>query len=126
MRVYYFGCIEHAGHYMWLPGPSSEYRGDFLRTNPWGYEIDGGLCPAGKEVEGQALLHHKDGWTALSFWDRSVDHRGKCNSSFLAEGKHSFDEMLAIAREHFPSVIARFKFPIVDAAAEPARQKEGQ
>jgi hypothetical protein len=116
-KVYYFGCIERAGHYMWLPGPRPEYSkdGDFVRTNPWGFAIDGSLCPKGPEIQGQALIHHKDGWTALSFWDRSVDGRGKCNSSLLALGALTFAEMVSLFKEHFPSVFGRFTFPIVEA-----------
>jgi hypothetical protein len=112
MKVYYFG--------MHRPEPDrtlGECRATsyFTERNPWGYAIDGGLCPKGPEIEGRALIHHKDGWTAMSFWDRSVDHRGKCNSSFLAEGTFTFEEMLAIAREKFPRVVGRFKFEIVPA-----------
>lgn len=117
-KVYYFGCIDRPGHYMHSPGPYSlekaraDYR--FMDTNPWGNKIDCGLCPPGDETEGRALVHHKDGWTALSFWDRSIDRRGKCNSNFLAEGTFTFAEMVELARRHFPKVMARFQFPIAE------------
>jgi len=68
-----------------------------------------------EQIEGAALLHYKDGWTALSFWDRSIDKRSGCNSNFFAQGTHTFEEMLEIARAHFPAVMARFTFKIVPA-----------
>jgi hypothetical protein len=119
-EVYYFGCVDVAGHYMHAakaPRSLEERRAehDVLYSNPWGTEVDSGLCPSGPEIEGRALLHHKDGWTALSFWDRSVDSRGKCNSNFLAKGTFDFEKMLELARENFPHVMKRFKFEIVQA-----------
>jgi len=115
VKVFYFGCNRYAGHYMHRVGMIIDW--EFMQRNPWGTSIDGGLCPLNDpaEVEGRALVHHKDGWTALSFWDRSIDKRSACNSAFLAEGKFTFDEMLTIAREHFPMVMQRFNFSIVPA-----------
>lgn len=118
-RFYYFGCIDQPGHYMHSsPAPRDiEERREvshFVHSNPWGYDIDGGLCPKGPEVEGRAIVRHKDGWTALSFWDRSVDRRGKCNSNFLAVGDLTFDQMVELAKRHFPHVVERFSFPIVE------------
>jgi hypothetical protein len=117
MKVFYFGCYDDKGHHMraaeGLGLRYSREEFDFVRTNPWGYGVEGGLCPqkAG-EVQGESLVHHKDGWTALSFWDRSIDTRPGCNSNFLAEGTHSFAEMVALAKKHFPTVINRFTFEV--------------
>lgn len=113
MEVRYYGCHEHPGHYMFVPGMRNDYK--FLYNNPWGVQVDTGLCPGGLEIEGNALLHHKDGWTALAFWDRSVDKRGKSNSVFLAEGTFDFERMIDLAKEFFPEVMERIKFPIVEA-----------
>lgn len=118
MTVYYFGCIGRTGHYMFsspMPVALEEGRAcsSFTRTNPWGTQIDGGLCPGGREIQGQALIHYKAGWTALSFWDRSVDARGNSNSNFLAHGTLTFEEILRLAKERFPEVFARLHFPIV-------------
>jgi hypothetical protein len=118
MKVYYFGCIDRPGHFMHAPHGYDREASAFTKNNPWGYKIDSRLCPDGPEVEGRALVHHKDGWTALSFWDRSVDRRGKCNSNFLAEGTHDFAAMVKIAQEHFPRIMGRFSFPIVEATNE--------
>jgi hypothetical protein len=81
--------------------------------------IDSGLCYGYcTSFEGQSVITHKDGWTALSFWDRSIDSRPGSNSNFLAEGIFSFDEMVKLAQEKFPSVWNRFKFPIVEVTSK--------
>jgi hypothetical protein len=54
-----------------------------------------------QEIEGEALVHHKDGWTALAFWDRTVDKRGACCSVYLAEGIFTFEQMVEMAKERF-------------------------
>lgn len=120
MKIFYFGCNRLFGHHMHAPdksGVSDQETYAFIQGNPWGYAVDGGLCPDafGAQIEGQAVLHSKDGWTAIAFWDRSIDHRHDSNSVFLAEGEHTFAEMVALATEHFPTVMGRFKFQIVDA-----------
>ena len=117
MKVFYFGCWGQPGHYARAAGTAKRYSAEeheFCEKNPWGYEIDGGLCPKGPEIQGRALVHHKDGWTAMCFCDRSVDKRGKCNSGFFAEGTWSFSAMLEIAKKHFPEVISRLEFDVVE------------
>jgi hypothetical protein len=104
MKIYYFGCIHEAGHFLWEP-PSHGARKE--ATTPWGRNPDGTLCP--KRGEGGALLHHKDGWTAIAFVDYSVDTRPGSNSAFLAEGIFTFDEMKQLAAQHFPEVWQRFR-----------------
>jgi hypothetical protein len=121
MLVRYFGCWEQAGHF--LCDEHGRHMHD-EKVCPWkDYEIDSKLQPGcyedrgywqhrGPETEGEALVHHKDGWTALSFWDRSVDKRGKCNSTFMAEGIHDFETMKKIAMERFPKIWSRFTFEV--------------
>lgn len=122
-RAYYFGCLcgvngeTQAGHYL---------HDDHLRTvswrerdaQPWGY-IDAQLAPKlGRHEEapqGHAALHHKDGWTALAFWDRSGDSRDNSNSAFLFDHVLTFDAALAAAREAFPALFERFPFDVVEA-----------
>lgn len=121
MEIYYYGCYRDIGHRMLQPRSlvCSQTELEFLHANPWGVEIDGDLCPPGVQWEGQALIHHKDGWTVLAFWDRSIDSRPNSNSNFLAKGIFDFEQMLALAREHFPEVISRFHFQIVEVKAIP-------
>jgi len=121
-EVFYFGAIGGPGHYLHSARAGSDFAGAkaahrLLHRNPWGVAIDAGLCPPGPQVEGQALLHHKNGWTALSFWDRSADHRGGSCSTLLINGTFDFETLMTMAREEWPAVMRRFKFPIVDAAS---------
>lgn len=104
VKAYYFGCIGQAGHYM--HDENLQRAHDFLKTNPWGYSVDGTLCPS---IDSQSLgIHWKDDWTALAFWDRSVDSRPGSNSVFLIEGTHGFDKMKKFIVEKFPSIVERF------------------
>lgn len=112
---YYFGCIGDTGHYLWMSPWAHAPHIIMHKDNPWGTSIDGKLCPPGAQVQGQALLHHLNGWTALAFWDRSVDSRPGSCSVFLATYTVSFDEMLELARARFAPVLSRFKFTIVSA-----------
>jgi hypothetical protein len=120
IEVYYFGCIDQSGHYM---NSSTGRQISYRDVGPWTKDIDSGLCPGDRsrhspdvsraqQIEGHAALHHKDGWSALSFWDRSVDTRYGCNSNFLAEGTFSFTDMVALAKAKFPNVWNRFKFSV--------------
>jgi len=52
-------------------------------------------------------LHHKAGWTAISFWDRTGDDRFGSSSTILTEGTHSLATMLDLFRERLPGVWAR-------------------
>lgn len=108
MRVFYFGCYQRSGHFFWSPGMRNDWHAE--KAIPWEH-VDGVLCPGSTgdpnrptwemkrpQVQGEAALHRKDGWTALAFWDRSVDERGGCNSMLFAEGTHSFEEMVSPPR----------------------------
>jgi hypothetical protein len=121
-KVFYFGCMGKKGHRLYDADGEDMHR---IVTTPWGSYPDGTLCPEGlvlrnlgeasnAQPEGKALLHHKDGWTALGFWDRSGDDRWNSNSNFLVRGTYTFDEMLALAKEQFRGIFATIKFPITE------------
>jgi hypothetical protein len=115
MKIFYFGCIDQAGHYLWAPGPRSAYRAE-TPWGPHGWGLDGTLHPKG-QGEGVAALVRKDGWTAIAFIDYSIDSRPGSNSVFLAEGNFTFAEMLQHAHNYFPSVMDRFGFKITEYKA---------
>lgn len=105
MKVFFFGCIGQPGHDLHGPGSDRWHHGEL----PWRYELDSKLCPGGEikfqrnQPQGYAALHHKGGWTALSWWDRSgPDKRMGCNSAVLAEGEHDFEQMKILFKEHWP------------------------
>jgi hypothetical protein len=83
---------------------------------PWDADLlDNKLCPShSASPEGVAQLHHKDGWTALAFWDRSVDSRPGSHSTFFTEGTHDFTAMVEICKRDFPEVWARYPFEITE------------
>lgn len=134
MRSFYFGCWECPGHRLWHRGsggtPIQTYdRGESERRLlgvsaimrdgpttgeiPWGYSLDGGLLKGRSHAEGEAVVEQRDGWTALSFWDRSVDSRPGSCSTFVFDAPLAPEEALAAAREAFPPVFERLEFEVV-------------
>lgn len=126
IQMIYFGCLAKptsAGHFLHRPDLHHSSKETSLLMERLGIhpKIDGGFCPGAddrrrlgevKQVEGHAkLTHHKD-YTILAFWDRTGDGRGNSNSAFIEGGTHTFDEMVAKAKEVFPTIWARFKFEV--------------
>jgi hypothetical protein len=63
-----------------------------------------------------ATVSRLEGWgfTALAFWDYSVDKRGGCNSVIFAPSLTiTADELLAEAQRRFPQVFGRLPQPVV-------------
>jgi hypothetical protein len=114
-KVHYFGNIKAGqadGHQLYCnTGDGSKLRG----VQPWQpyYILDSRLAPRlsnGQEApQGQALIHHKDGWTAIAFFDRTGDPRGASNSVFLIEATVNFEEGVELARASWPQLFERFK-----------------
>lgn len=86
------------------------------KDTPWGAKIDSDLCshdPAQEyQKQGSAKLTHEHDWTAVDFWDRSVDTRYGSHSAFVIAGTHSFDDMMKLAKIAFPWVFARLNFEV--------------
>ena len=125
-KMFYFGCMNEPGHFFFSEHGSTYNREEEIL--PWkDFEVDGKLqphrkgctrqsyCGCGSMPEGQALVHHKNGWTALSFWDRSIDGRPGCNSTYFAHGEFTFEDMVNLARTHFPDRWALMKFEVKEA-----------
>ncbi len=121
--MFYYGCWAGIGHHAFLPNGQSATQ-DEMRC-PWsqysrsfsGACIDGGLQPLRGDIphdvpqpEGLARLTQEAGWTALSFWDRSIDKRGGSHSTFVAEGTFTFAQMVEQAKRLFPTIWARYTF----------------
>ena len=112
-KMIYFGPWDRPGHYF----RSEDGRSSLDRhSNPWGYNLDGRLQPQGEyqHKDGAAYLHHKDGWTALAFWDTSVDERTASVSVYLLPGTHTFDEMVEQAKARFRSRWNKMKFQVFE------------
>ena len=108
IEVLYFGCLREAGHYL----HSKPYRRLNYEGTPWGVWLDTGLLPKGEQYDGQVFSAKKDGWTAIAFWDRSVDTRPGSNSAFLVQADIPTDELMRLAREQWPEVFSRPYFPL--------------
>ncbi len=108
-QVYYYGCWGDKGHFLWTPEQDSVRISKMKDATPFGDDIDGvlqkgsGVC-SGNGIPDDAQLHDKDGWTALAFWDRTVDTRPGSCSVFLAEGVHKVEAIKEIARSNFPEI----------------------
>ena len=126
VETYYFGCWRSIGHHLWNPklaDRSGLQHYDVEKKIPKAIaqRIDPCFCPGydgphkrdRAEVEGEAALHHVDGWTVLAWWDRSVDSRGACNSAIISKGLYDFTTMLEIGKAQMPHVMERQRVPIV-------------
>lgn len=123
-RTVYFGCVGECGHYYWRRGeggrpykfrnPGRSLHDEMAAASPWGSSIDGGLFPRnqGPSKQGEAHTFHRDGWTALAFLDRSVDTRPGSWSVYCIPAILDGPEALAVAREAFPPIFARYTFPV--------------
>lgn len=133
MSVYFFGCWNKPGHFLYGPRGAYVYMREIdIVTRYRGgdgkdHHLDSTLAPRelggriiwkskaglpsnrnGSEcAQGQFLRHVlSNGFTALQWWDRCQgDTRGACNSTVLVEGERTTEEMLAALRENFPSVV---------------------
>lgn len=123
-KMFYFGPWGESGHYLFNEYEMTVHKEEDLL--PWGHSIDGVLQPGCRqdqngrwhhdgdpETEGLALLHHKNGWTALSFWDRSVDTRFASNSTYFAEGTFTFEQMVEMAKTRFADRWNVMKFQVI-------------
>ena len=125
LDIWYHGCYNGAGHHL----RSKQIQRPEYHNQPWGYKLDSGLLtdnyygcdstPTDKYVTAS-----KDGWTAVSFWDRSGgDERPGCNSTFLVHAEMSGEELLRLAKQQWPEIFSRRGFPLMsNAGAIPRRR----
>ena len=123
-RAFYTGCLGGKGHYFWLNNWQHEYdTEDIMKAVPdfircWAEIWDGGLLKNSKTLDvytGRVFaVPAKGPWTALIWWDRSVDTRPGSNSGFYVSGfewsqKH---EALVFAQLKWPQVWQRQQHPL--------------
>jgi hypothetical protein len=117
--LYYFGAWskDNLGHFLYAPGGSTSRRHE--DELPFDHCIlDASLLDRRKpQEEGRYRMVVMSGWTVLTFWDRSADSRLGSNSAFVARGVHHAKDLIDMAREAFPSVFERFKFPLFQEVA---------
>ena len=119
----YFGCWDTPGHFLYLESGRNCWKSLQIIELVFP-DIDGGYCVGTdpnrerawqrpeEQPEGIAKITHKEGWTMLSFWDRSVDKRMNCNSNFIQQGDFSFEQMVESAQLKFPKIWERFTFEV--------------
>lgn len=74
--------------------------------------FDARWCSTGADDpqrEGIVRLHHVAGWTIAAWWDRSADTRLNSNAALVMRGAHTWEVLLAAAREAFPREVARME-----------------
>lgn len=125
-KMYYFGPLNESGHFLFRE--NGQKVGSWMMSDigiPWkGEEIDGPLQPGHPDpadrlqrrtrpmCEGEALIHYKDGWTALSIWDFSVDTRPGCSSTYISKGTFTFEQMVELAKAHFTERWNKMRFEV--------------
>lgn len=111
LEVWCFGCIGNPGHFLWLPRTRLHID---LKRQPWGDSIDGLLCqpPSFQRADTKPWTHHKDGWTAVAFWDQSGDRRPGSCTVFLVKAEATTEEVLTAAKQQWRDVWNRRGFPL--------------
>lgn len=104
--ILFYGCHREIGHYLY------DHRGIRIYDNPdcpWDrYSIDGKLAPQVRPVpRDRFATHHKDGWTAISWWDNTIDARPGSNSTVLIDRTLEPQEALDVARAQLPWLTPR-------------------
>jgi len=103
-KWYYFGCVGQPGHHLFEEGLHSAAYGHPLAR------FDGSLCiPHDSRLYLAALTRLGGlGYTALAFFDQTVDSRPGSNSIFFAPSLAIHPEpMLEMAKLRFPKIFAR-------------------
>lgn len=120
--MYYFGCIRQPGHYLWTNNGEKFYgtlpdgfpeSWAFTRYGDTRYVREAAIAPNAYGEQGLAEIAHEEGWTRISFPDRSIDERPNCVSVFMEKGKKTFEEMMEIAHREFPQVTDRYNFLVI-------------
>lgn len=134
--ILFYGCWtspdghSDTGHYFRAKNGDRLSSGQRWRTLeslvPWGLKVDGFLAPrttnGAQAVNGIVGYHQaiswvdcpgEEAWSLISWWDNSVDDRPGSNCAFMVNRRASLREILAEARDAFPQIFLRFKYPIV-------------
>lgn len=81
-------------------------------NTPWGWDLDELIKTDSTEPDGKLHVSKKDGWTAVAFWDRSVDVRPGAWSGFLVAKDWTAEQVLAEAHNQWPEVVGRKGWPL--------------
>lgn len=98
-EVLYFGCLAQCGHHLRSRrGPDPQWN-----STPWRGNIDGGILEKTRDQSnGRAVYDNKGGWSAVAFWDNSVDTRPGSHSTFLVREILAPEVVLELAKQQWP------------------------
>lgn len=121
----YWGCSRDVGHYLFDETLSPARDASGRHPHPLA-QFDGTLCEFGAAPYVATLTRLGGlGYSALAFWDRSLDSRVGSNSIFFAPSLRIAPESILRGAEiHFPSIVARMP-PIHIEAATRQHDDEG-
>lgn len=109
--VYFCGCLDSVGHFVYAPGNRTAARSHKAMGAPegcpWKYLDSSEFRKGVPQKQGNAVLIHKGGWTVLSAHDFTVDKRGGSHATFAIAADRDWDAMLAAVREQWPEILAR-------------------
>lgn len=114
-EILYFGRIGSSGHHLHSKRTKIRYE-----ETPWGMALDTGILKADNipdVVDGKTVIHWKDGWTIIAFWDRSGDSRPGSNSAFIVRQEMNSEKLLLLAQQQWPEIFSRLEFPIKPSGA---------
>mgnify|MGYP001549230296 CR=1 FL=1 len=107
-EILYYGCLRRIGHFL-----NSKQTNIQFHETPWGYSLDEDAVVQKPDIaDGKLYTAKKDGWTAVGFWDRSVDSRPNSKSIFLVAKDWPTERVMAEAEKQWPEVCGRPRFPV--------------
>jgi hypothetical protein len=112
--MYYYGYVD-GGHFLYTE--TLRYNPKLKRDVPFsGSELDSSILSSREyeqyQPQGYGIISYQRDWTYLAFWDRTGDDRGNSHSGFMVRGIWSFDQMINMAKEKFPTIFERFNFEL--------------
>lgn len=128
-RVYFYGCWGPTRYALWTRERKIVFYRDVGVTDRMASRLDGGYAPGslflgGKlkladfddQIEGVVRDYFEDGWTVLSFWDRSNDPNFNAHSTYLVKGTFTIGNALRLARAYFPDKFNNYPFHLFPLA----------
>ena len=102
MTDFYFGCVDMAGHFLW----DTNLRSQGCFHIFCGF--DARLAPLNEKGYQARFWFLEDiDYYAVSFWDYTIDKRGKSNSIFFTNKKMEVEEILPYFENLFPTIFER-------------------
>lgn len=101
-EVYYCGCIDSAGHYIWTPG---SYRTELRAPESWPEAFQKWDRAEPRYMRGYD--ENEKCWSLVCVLDNTVDRRPGSHSTVIAKGEYTSEKLWELLRQHFPRVHAR-------------------